>query len=266
MPPERWSIDAHRPQPAAIGPAQRGVYRELSFRQTEPGAARPLLPAHRPRGWPWPRRPPRWPLPAREPARTRSAAAARPLRPDPVPQPADLPARGRPRQALATLWRLLRPGGSARGRHGGKPTELAGRAFVARRTAPDSYLPLYGRGTALPSDPAAVPVARPRALGRRRHALSGSPHSAAVVAAQVTVQTALAGHPGWRAQRHGRRAVGPGRARRVLGPLATRPGPSGRPQPARRSTRQSAGRRAAAPTAFRKALYLDPDHERRSPT
>jgi chemotaxis protein methyltransferase WspC len=256
--PEWWTIDGVDLSPRLINAARRGVYRELSFRETDPGLRgryfRPVADG--------------WELDARVRALVRFHVGN-------LVDPGLLPGQSGAynlilcrnlliyltpaarRQALTALERLLAPGGWLAVGHA-EPRVLDGRPF--RRVGPESYFlfrrepapgprpaPEVGPGRAPP--PAETPTPVPEA----RDAGSASRTPPAPTGA-VPEEEPLA---------QARRLADAGRLDEALAECQARLR-QGRPSADLFGLlgviQQARGESNAAADAFRKALYLDPDH------
>jgi chemotaxis protein methyltransferase WspC len=265
VPPERWTIEGYDLSPRLIVAARRGVYREFSFRQTEPHL-RDRYFRRVADGWVLAER-------VRGSVRFDVGNIADPAFLSGVPAVYDLilcrnlliyltpAARG---QALTTLERLLVPGGLlAVGV--AEPQALAGRPFRRAGSEPH-FLFRYEPPGNLKSDedprfkvvhrpaPVSLPSASPSAATSSVAGLceSGRPHRGQL---QKNRREQISSHPLDRA----RRLADAGQLDDALAEVS-RAGSTADAFSLLGVIQQALGDRAAAASAFRKALYLDPAH------
>jgi chemotaxis protein methyltransferase WspC len=258
LPPERWAVDGVDLCPRLIAAARRGEYREFSFRQTEPALRERYF---RPVG-------DRWELSARVRGlvRFRVGNLLGPALAADVSAPYDLvlcrnlliyltPAARR--QAIDALERLLRPGGLLAVGHA-EPQVLAGRPF-RREGAESLFLFRHGpapaacgpeRGPAADAagsprrgEPAAS-AAGPRARNPQPAPVPApSPEEGPLARARRLADAGRLDEALAECQSHLRGAAASADAYSLLGVI-----------------QQARGDAGAAADAFRRALYLAPDH------
>jgi chemotaxis protein methyltransferase WspC len=264
IPPERWSIEGYDLSPRLIASARRGVHRDFSFRQTEPSLReryfRPISDG--------------WELADGVRGRVRFDVGniADPAFLSGISAAYDLilcrnlliyltpAARG---QAMTALERLLVPGGLlAVGV--AEPQALAGRPFRRAGTEPHFLFRYEAAGRA-------KSAVEPRVKPVHRHA--PAPHTSASPAAAASSVAGLteAGRPHrGRLQKRpesaadhaldrARRLADAGQLDDALSAVA-QAGSTADAFSLLGVIQQARGDRAAASTAFRKALYLDPAH------
>jgi chemotaxis protein methyltransferase WspC len=253
--PDRWVIDAVDLSPRLIAAARRGVYREFSFRQTDPELrGRYFRPAAD-----------GWELDAGVRGQVRFHVGNL-LDPTSLPDEAggyDLilcrnlliyltpTARG---AAVASLERLLTPGGLLGVGHA-EPQVFAGRPF--RRVGAEAHF-LFRRELVVPPSPLF------RGRGAAGEGVSGTQYS--VLSTQFPSPPAPLPQRGEGRPRDAeppltlaRRLADAGRLDDALAALRQAP-PSADAYSLLGVVQQARGDRAAASEAFRKALYLAPDH------
>jgi len=281
VPPERWSIEGYDLSPRLIAAARRGVYREMSFRQTEASLRdryfRPVTD-----GWELAER-------VRGCVRLDVGNVADMTFLSGVSGLYDLilcrnlliyltsVARG---EALTALERLLVPGGllavgvAEPQALGGRPFRRAGTEphFLYRYEPTAAGLPspgFAGEGTRvtgrLPSLPSPLPQSRERGEGDfgRRSEAPGAPASSVAGLCEAgrphRGQLQKSPERADDAVDRARRLADAGRLDDALSEVA-RAGSTADAFSLLGVIQQARGDRAAASTAFRKALYLDPAH------
>jgi chemotaxis protein methyltransferase WspC len=245
--PGRWAIDGIDLSPRLLGQARRGVYREFSFRQTDPGLrARYFRPAAG--GWELDGR-------VRAGVRFRAGNLADPALLAGESGVYDLIlcrnlliylTAGARSRALDTLTRLLAPGGLLAVGHA-EPQMLAGRPF-ARAGAEPYFLFRH--------EPAGT---HPRAPER----LPPPPPAAPPMAGKLQPPTPAAPAPAGGVLDRARELADAGRLDEALAQCRAHLGggmPSADAYSLLGVIHQARGETGAAADAFRKALYLDPDH------
>jgi chemotaxis protein methyltransferase WspC len=259
VPPERWSVEGLDLSPRLIDAARRGVYREFSFRQTEPNLRdryfRPTAD-----GWELAER-------VRGLVRFDAGNLADPAFLSGASGAYDLilcrnlliyltPAARR--QALETLERLLAPGGLLAVGHA-EPQALAGRPF--RRAAAEPLFLFRFEPSSTPDAPRRFPAVPPPApLRERGGAVSTTPSP---TPSPPAPRPRLGGEAGIiktdEPLARARTLADAGWLDDALAEVA-RAGPSADAFSLLGVIQQARGDRAAAVVAFRKALYLDPGH------